>query len=117
MTVKNRLGNTKCSDVALRGPAKVVYRPDKPLSCGATCWIETDSDVATDEAAKFAGTTPSVQINMHLVGYGYQMDILVDGKPLVSECRDFGGTTSLNKLKQQVVELAMSMAKSLREKN
>ena len=25
--------------------ARVVYRPDKPLSCGAHCWIETQSRV------------------------------------------------------------------------
>ena len=27
--------------------AKIVYRPDKPLSCGAHCWIETQLDVLT----------------------------------------------------------------------
>ena len=25
--------------------ARIVYRPDKPLSCGARCWIETESQV------------------------------------------------------------------------
>jgi hypothetical protein len=25
--------------------ARVVYRPDKPLSCGAKVWIETDNRV------------------------------------------------------------------------
>ena len=25
--------------------ARVVYRPDKPLDCGARCWIETDCSV------------------------------------------------------------------------
>lgn len=25
--------------------AKVIYSPDKPLSCGATVWIETDCTV------------------------------------------------------------------------
>lgn len=25
--------------------AKVVYRPHKPLSCGARCWIETQNEV------------------------------------------------------------------------
>ena len=25
--------------------ARVVYRPDKPLSCGAHCWIETQNKV------------------------------------------------------------------------
>lgn len=24
--------------------ARVVYSPDKPLSCGARVWIETDTD-------------------------------------------------------------------------
>jgi hypothetical protein len=25
--------------------ARVVYRPDKPLSCGATCWVESYENV------------------------------------------------------------------------
>ena len=25
--------------------ARVVYRPHKPLSCGARCWVETQNDV------------------------------------------------------------------------
>lgn len=25
--------------------AKIVYRPNKPLSCGAVCWVETDLEV------------------------------------------------------------------------
>lgn len=25
--------------------ATIVYRPDKPLSCGAHCWIETENEV------------------------------------------------------------------------
>lgn len=25
--------------------AKIVYRPHKPLSCGAHCWIETKKEV------------------------------------------------------------------------
>jgi hypothetical protein len=27
--------------------AKVIYRPDKPLSCGAKVWIETQNKVET----------------------------------------------------------------------
>lgn len=26
--------------------AKIIYSPDKPLSCGATVWIETNLEVA-----------------------------------------------------------------------
>jgi len=25
--------------------SKLVYSPDKPLSCGAKVWIETDSEI------------------------------------------------------------------------
>ena len=25
--------------------ARIVYRPDKPLSCGAKCWVETELPV------------------------------------------------------------------------
>ena len=27
--------------------ARVVYRPDKPLSCGAHVWIQTENEVIT----------------------------------------------------------------------
>lgn len=32
-------------EIFIAGPCKVVYSPDKPLSCGATVWIETDGEV------------------------------------------------------------------------
>lgn len=32
-------------EIELTGPARVVYRPHKPLSCGARAWIETHSEV------------------------------------------------------------------------
>jgi len=31
--------------VTLTGPAKLIYNPLKPLSCGARAWIETDAKV------------------------------------------------------------------------
>ena len=31
--------------VTIKGPASIVYRPERPLHCGARCWIETRSDV------------------------------------------------------------------------
>jgi len=27
------------------GPSRVVYSPDKPLSCGAKVWVETEAEV------------------------------------------------------------------------
>jgi hypothetical protein len=45
LTVKTYKTNTYASEVEVDGPCRVVYRPDKPLSCGATVWIETQDGV------------------------------------------------------------------------
>lgn len=45
LTVKTYKSNTYAYEVALHGPSKVVYSPDKPLSCGARVWIETEDEV------------------------------------------------------------------------
>lgn len=52
LTCKTYKDNTYASEVIIRDAmmnpvAKVIYRPDKPLSCGATVWIETDMEVET----------------------------------------------------------------------
>ena len=36
---------TYCMEVDIKGPSRMVYRPDKPRPCGAKLWIETDADV------------------------------------------------------------------------
>ena len=45
LTVKTYKDNTYAHEVLISGPCKVVYSPDKPLSCGAKVWIETQSEV------------------------------------------------------------------------
>jgi hypothetical protein len=45
LTVKTSRSNTKCHEAEINGPSKVVYSPDKPLSCGARVWIETEAEV------------------------------------------------------------------------
>ena len=45
ITIKTYKSNDYAYEVHIDGPAKVVYSPDKPLSCGAKVWIEPDSDV------------------------------------------------------------------------
>ncbi len=45
LTVKTYKSNTYAHEVEIAGPCKVVYRPDKPLSCGARVWIETEGEV------------------------------------------------------------------------
>ena len=47
LTVKTYKQNVKCNRVQINGPSTVVYSPDKPLSCGAKVWIETESQVIT----------------------------------------------------------------------
>lgn len=41
LTVKQGKNNVYCKEVKILGESKVVYSPDKPLSCGAKVWIET----------------------------------------------------------------------------
>ena len=45
ISVKTYKQNRYGHEVAIHGPSRVVYSPDKPLSCGAKCWIETDAEV------------------------------------------------------------------------
>jgi len=45
LTVKTSKSNKYAHEVYIDGPSKVIYSPDKPLSCGARVWIETDSEV------------------------------------------------------------------------
>ena len=47
LTVKTYKSNTYSHEVEINGPSKVIYSPDKPLSCGARVWIETESEVVT----------------------------------------------------------------------
>ena len=49
LTVKTYKENRYASRVFIPGPCWVVYSPDKPLSCGARVWIETESVVETKE--------------------------------------------------------------------
>jgi hypothetical protein len=48
LTCKTYKANHKGYEVEIYGYAKVVYRPEKPLSCGAVVWIETESPVCID---------------------------------------------------------------------
>ena len=45
LTVKTYKSNTYAHEVEIKGESKIIYSPDKPLSCGARVWIETHSPV------------------------------------------------------------------------
>lgn len=44
--IKTSKQNIACHKVEILGPSRVVYSPEKPLSCGARLWIETRSEVS-----------------------------------------------------------------------
>ena len=52
-TVKTNKSNLYADGVSIKGPSKVVYSPDKPLSCGAKVWIETESEVVLDNPREY----------------------------------------------------------------
>jgi hypothetical protein len=45
LTVKTYKDNRYAHEVEIQGPSKIIYSPDKPLSCGAHVWIETEGEV------------------------------------------------------------------------
>jgi len=45
ITCKTYKSNEYAHEVNVLGPCKIIYRPDKPLSCGAHVWIETIGEV------------------------------------------------------------------------
>jgi len=50
LTCKTYKNNTYANEVSILDKdgvevARVVYRPNAPLSCGAHCWIETENQV------------------------------------------------------------------------
>ena len=46
ITVKTYKSNDYAHEIEIRGDSTVVYSPDKPLSCGARVWIETNAEVS-----------------------------------------------------------------------
>ena len=53
ITVKDYKQNRKCNEVDIlkdgQVVARVVYSPDRPLSCGAKVWVETELEVRVGE--------------------------------------------------------------------
>ena len=52
LSVKTYKENIRGNEIAILGPSRIVYSPDKPLSCGAKVWIETEADVVIDGSEK-----------------------------------------------------------------
>lgn len=45
LTVKTYKDNVYADEVTIKGDSRIVYSPDKPLSCGAKVWIEAHGEV------------------------------------------------------------------------
>jgi hypothetical protein len=45
ISVKTYRSNRYAHGVVIHGPSRLVYRPDRPLPCGARLWLETDAQV------------------------------------------------------------------------
>ena len=45
LTVKHRGKTYYGHEVNYHGPSTTRYQPQKPLSCGAVCWVETEGNV------------------------------------------------------------------------
>lgn len=55
ITVKQGGETFWTNGIDIKGPSRVVYSPDVPLSCGAHVWIETHSDVVMIDPKKPKG--------------------------------------------------------------
>jgi|LWDU01.1.fsa_nt_gi hypothetical protein len=45
LTCKTYKENIYGYQMKINGPSTMIYRPDKPLSCGAKIWVETHAEV------------------------------------------------------------------------
>ena len=52
--------------------------------------------------------TPAIALNVYLVSYGYQADVLVDGKEVWSQTRDFAGDHSPAVMRATLLALMVS---------
>ena len=50
ISVRTYKGTKKAHSVHVDGPLTFIYRPDKPLSCGARLWAETTANVTCSDA-------------------------------------------------------------------
>lgn len=58
LTVKSGRSNIYAHEVHILGPSTVIYSPDKPLSCGAKVWVETESEVVVKQSVGIDKTDP-----------------------------------------------------------
>lgn len=45
LSIKTSKRNIRVHSIEIHGPSRVIYRPEKPLACGARVWVETTAKV------------------------------------------------------------------------
>lgn len=43
LSIMTYRSTVRAHEIRIVGPSKIVHSPDKPLSCGARVWIETEA--------------------------------------------------------------------------
>ena len=103
VTVRYRGQTVKGSSVRIHGPSTLVYSPDKPLSCGARLWLESESPVTVDHPEHECNYGPQVLLHVTLVEHGLQADFGTDLDERLSICRDFGGSHKIAELRRRLI--------------
>ncbi|RJR10253.1 hypothetical protein C4588_03565 [Candidatus Parcubacteria bacterium] len=52
-TIKQGKKTYYAEEVEIHGPSKLIYSPEKPLSCGAKVWVVTESEVTMHNKTTF----------------------------------------------------------------
>jgi len=58
ITIKTSDENYKCFGVEFKGESDLIYRPEKPLACGAKVWLETTAELVLRDASVMTPEEP-----------------------------------------------------------
>ncbi len=50
-----------CREVEIKGPSRMVYRPNDPLSCGARLWIETEGELELMDEVEYTNIREAME--------------------------------------------------------
>lgn len=45
ISIQTSRGVRRAQTVEILGPSRLIYSPDRPLSCGARLWVETRAEI------------------------------------------------------------------------
>jgi len=71
--------------------------------------------IALDREIKSQGDSPHVTFDFTLVPHGYQLDLKINGKVEMVECRDFGGSPNLGAVAADLIRRVFGTIDKWRE--